>query len=46
MPPPDPPEAVEPQPEPTPEEDPGHGIADCYRAIEDEPEAGSPKDTD
>jgi hypothetical protein len=32
--PPDPPKTGEPPPE-----DPGHGIADCYRAIEDEPDA-------
>ena len=38
MSPPDPPEAGEPPPEPTPAEEPGQGIADCYRALEDDPE--------
>jgi hypothetical protein len=43
MPPPDPPEAGEPlpqpapPPEPAPDEDPGQGIANCFRAIEEEP---------
>jgi hypothetical protein len=39
MPPPDPPEVGEPPPEATPEEDPGLGIADCFRAIDEEPVA-------
>ena len=43
MPPPDPPEVGEPSPDRTPEDDPGHGIADCYRAIEDEPRLVSQK---
>ena len=38
MPPLDPEEIGESLPEPTPEEDPGQGIANCYRAIENEPE--------
>ena len=39
MTPPDPPEVSEPLPEPPPENDRGQGIADCYRALEeDDPE--------
>jgi hypothetical protein len=40
MPPPDPPEAGEPFPEPTPEKEPGQPIADCFRAIEEDSENG------
>jgi|KBSSwiStaDraftv2_1062776.scaffolds.fasta_scaffold04003_18 hypothetical protein len=38
MSPPDPPEVGKPLPEPPPEDDRGQGIADCYRALEDERE--------
>jgi len=36
--PPDPPEVSEPLPEPPPEDDQGQGIAECFRALEDDPE--------
>jgi len=36
--PPDPPEVSEPLPEPPPEDDLVQGIADCYRALEDDPD--------
>ena len=44
MPPPDPPEAGEPQPEP--EKLPGQTIADCLKAIDEELEAHPTKNSD
>jgi hypothetical protein len=44
MSPPDPPEAGDPLPEPTPEKEPGQPIADCFRAIEEESDSDPASD--
>jgi|KBSSwiStaDraftv2_1062776.scaffolds.fasta_scaffold52448_5 hypothetical protein len=44
MSPPVPQKAGESPPEPTPDDEPGSGIADCFRAIEQEPDGPSQPD--